>query len=733
MRSWRLLPDTMKMRLLHTPGFILGLVMPFWLLLSITAEAMPTHAQVRAGHQASDALLLDRFGEVLHEIRIDPSVRRLSWTHLSDISPALRQAVVWAEDRRFFLHHGVDHAALCAAAISSLFSGKLRGASTITMQLAAFLDKNLQAARGRRSLRQKWLQIQAARDIERDWSKPEILETYLNLIYYSGEFQGVGAASRGLFGKYPHGLDDAESLALAALIRAPNAAPVEVAQRAEKLNRSMGLQTPDARIREKIMQALTGPRSIRGSVNLASHVAGRLLKGGKEATVTCTLDAGLQRFSEQSLTQHLILLKARHVGEGAILVVDNQTGDVLAYACHTLDPARSRFVDGVIAKRQAGSTLKPFLYGAAFERRILTPASLLDDGPLDLAVAGGIYQPANYDHAHRGQVTVRVALASSLNIPAVRAAEMLGVEAFIQTLRDIGVDKLNDSGAFYGPSLALGSADVSLWELVNAYRTLANGGNRSSLHLRYPKESQEITPQRVFSPETAYLISDILSDREARSLTFGLENVLATRFRTSVKTGTSKDMRDNWCVGYSRLYTVGVWVGNFSGEPMWNVSGMTGAAPLWLEIMNRQHPQNDKTPISPPDGVIRRPVQALLAGGSERQEWFIRGTEPATASIQTIGLLPHIVYPPSGAVFALDADIPKNQQLIFFTASGHMKGLCWVLDGQPFRVAAGQAAWSPTSGQHELALCNAGGKTLDSVRFQVRGSSGSHDQDRKCE
>jgi penicillin-binding protein 1C len=607
------------------------------------------------------------------------------------------------------------------AAVSSLFSGNLRGASTITMQLAAFLEKNLQAGKGRRSLRQKWQQILAARDIEQGWSKAEILEAYLNLIYYSGEFQGVAAASRGLFGKYPHGLDDAESLVLAALIRAPNAAPAEVTRRADNLNRSLGWQTPDARIREKITQALTGPRSIRGSENLATHVAGRLFKAGKEAVISCTLDAGLQRFSEQRLAQHLMLLKARHVGEGAILVVENQTGDVLAYASHTLDPARSRFVDGVIAKRQAGSTLKPFLYGAAFERRILTPASLLEDSPLDLAVAGGIYQPANYDHTHRGQVTVRVALASSLNIPAVRAAEMLGVETFVLILRDLGIDKLNDSGAFYGPSLALGSADVSLWELANAYRTLANGGSRSPLYLRHPKAGLETAPLQVFSPETAFLISDILSDCEARSLTFGLENALATRFWTAVKTGTSKDMRDNWCVGYSRQYTVGAWVGNFSGEPMWNVSGMTGAAPLWVEIMDQLHPQHDNPPIRPPDGVIQRPIPPILAGGPEHQEWFIRGTEPATASLPAIGLLPHIVYPPSGAVFALDADIPKNRQRIFFTASGLMNGFFWMLDGRLIRAEAGPAPWSPSSGRHELALCAAGGQILDSVRFQVRG------------
>ncbi len=483
----------------------------------------------------------------------------------------------------------------------------------------------------------------------------------------------------------------------------------------------MGARIPDTRIQDKIKMAFQGPRSVRGLANAAPHVARRLLRGRKEAVVTCTLDAGLQRFSEERLAQHLIPLKSRNVGEGAVLVVENPTGNVLVYASHTSEPDRSRFVDGVVARRQAGSTLKPFLYGAAFERRILTPASFLEDSPLDLAVAGGIYQPANYDRAHRGRVTVRVALASSLNIPAVRACELLGVEAFIQTLRDLGIERLNESGAFYGPSLVLGSADVTLWELVNAYRTLANGGKPGPLHLRDPQERREPDPQRVFSNETAFLISDILSDREARSLTFGLENALATRFWTAVKTGTSKDMRDNWCVGYSRRYTVGVWVGNFSGEPMWNVSGMTGAAPLWLEIMNRLHPQNDKTPVSPPDGVIQSRVNLSDAGGFERQEWFIRGTEPAAAAVQIVDPSPRIVYPPSGTVVAVDADIPKNQQRIFFAADGRMKGLNWVLDGQPFRPASGPAAWGRSAGYHELRLCDARGLILDSVRFQVRG------------
>ena len=188
-------------------------------------------------------------------------------------------------------------------------------------------------------------------------------------------------------------------------------------------------------------------------------------------------------------------------------------------------------------------------------------------------------------------MTSRVALASSLNVPAVKTLSLVGIEPFLDKLRQLGIKGLNESGDFYGPSLALGSADVSLWELVNAYRTLANEGKWSELRL-IPGENPLKPRRNRYFQKSAFLVSDILSDREARSVTFGLENPLSTRFWTAVKTGTSKDMRDNWCIGYSRKYTVGVWMGNFSGEPMWNVSGITGAAPVWMEMMDFLH-RND--------------------------------------------------------------------------------------------------------------------------------------------
>jgi penicillin-binding protein 1C len=337
---------------------------------------------------------------------------------------------------------------------------------------------------------------------------------------------------------------------------------------------------------------------------LAPQVARQVLKTGGEAVVRSTLDAELQQFAAERLNHHLQVLQSQHMGEGALLVVDNASGDILAYLSATSDPERGRFVDGVAAKRQAGSTLKPFLYAAAFDRRVLTPASILNDSPLDIGLSGGIYQPKNYDGGHRGAVSARNALASSMNVPAVRVLDLIGTESFLRTLRGLGVKGLTEAGDFYGPSLALGTADVTLRELVAAYRALANGGVYTELKL-LPSGEAPGGGHRVFSAAAAFLAGDILADRQARSFTFGLENPLATRFWTAVKTGTSKDMRDNWCIGFSRRYTVGVWVGNFSGAPMRDVSGLTGAAPLWLELMNRLHGQEGSLAPNPPAEVVR--------------------------------------------------------------------------------------------------------------------------------
>ncbi|MDA8082394.1 MAG: penicillin-binding protein 1C [Nitrospiraceae bacterium] len=695
------------------------------LVSSSSVFALPSFQEVKAGYKRSDSLLLDRHGQVIHELRTDPGARRLEWAELDQISPALIKAVIHSEDQRFYSHSGVDWRATAAAAIKGLFGGSRGGASTITMQLASMLDRDLQpkghpgdhTKRSGRTISQKWKQMSAATEIEKTWNKGEVLDAYLNLVFFRGELQGISAASRGLFDKEPHGLDETESLLLAALIRSPNADKSAVSKRACLLAQSMKASVGCEGIEELAGKVLSGGYEVRQQAALAPHVARKLLGNGVEA-VSTTLDRDLQAFSSEVLQRHIGAVRSRNVTDGAVLIADNRTGEILAYVGSSGAGSPSRFVDGVVAKRQAGSTLKPFLYGLAFEEKILTPASMLSDSPLDIPTGGGIYKPGDYESDYKGMVSARTALASSLNIPAVRVIGLAGVDSFVRRLGELGFRDLEPED-FYGPSAALGSVDVSLFDLVNAYRTLANGGLRSDLRLT-PGDSGK-KPQRVFPEPVAYLVSDILSDRQARSVTFGLENALATRFWSAVKTGTSKDMRDNWCVGYSDRYTVGVWVGNFSGEPMWHVSGVTGAAPVWTEIMDYLNRDGGSRPPEMPSGVIARGIEFQDGIEPPRAELFLEGTDPVFPSLRIASERPGILYPAEGTVISVDPDIPAENQRVFFEASGSSRVYRWRLNDEVVGRAEESVAWRPRVGRYMLALVDNKDRVVASVRFEVRG------------
>ena len=691
------------------------LILIFLFLFITHARALPTFEEVKNSYKKSDAVLLDRHGEVIHELRIDEKGRRLDWVGLRDISPSLIKAVIHSEDRRFYEHHGVDWRAVIAAVFDRLLSKGDRGASTITMQLVSILNKGLKPRGVKRTLSQKWRQIKAAWEIEGTWSKDEIIEAYLNLTTFRGELQGISSASRGIFDKEPSGLDESESLVLASLIRSPNAQVGDVVKRACALGDSLKLQILCESIKI-LAQKLSAPYYIKPRIALAPHVARELLKKEGERVIS-TIDGRLQRFATEVLKYQLNLLKNQNVHDGAVLVMDNKTGDILAYVANGRTSSSARYVDGIRARRQAGSTLKPFLYEIAIEKHLITAASVIDDSPIDIPTSAGLYIPRDYDNEFRGLVSVRTALSSSLNVPAVRTLMLVGEEPFVARLRELGFENIDESGDYYGLSLALGSADISLYELVNAYRTLANGGVWSEPRLTF--NNKRNTPKRVMKAEAAFIISNILSDRGARSITFGFENPISTRFWTAAKTGTSKDMRDNWCIGYSQMYTVGVWIGNFTGEPMWNVTGITGAAPLWLDIMNYLHRNSTSAPPQTLKGVIAKRIEFEHHIEPGRIEWFIHGTEPDSIELNTNHGNTHITYPPSGTIIALDPDIPKDRQMLFFEAQNSDVDLRWVLNNQTVGTST-RVSWKPKKGKYILSLVDKKNRVIDSVRFEVR-------------
>ena len=731
--------------------------------------AATTFDHIKSSYQPSDTLVLDRQGERLHRLRTDATVRRGPWVALADMSPALRTALVRSEDQRFYAHSGVDWQAVSAAAWANLWNQKTRGASTLTMQLAGLLDEDLRHRSGGRSLLQKVGQTVSAQWLERHWRKDQILEAYLNLVPLKGELIGIGAASQTLYGKAPHALDTRQAALIVALVRAPNAPANQVSQRACGVLKSLqaSAQAGDCDALDLFTAAALQRRDYHASAGIAPHLA-RLLTSSThtdagtalplrhharpgQASVRSTVRADLQRFAVQTLQQHLRELQGRHVEDGAVVVLDNVRGEVLAWVGSSGELSQASEVDGVLALRQPGSTLKPFLYAQALAERRLTAASLVEDSATQIQTTNGLYIPQNYDHQFKGWVSTRTALAASLNVPAVRTLVMVSPDAFQKQLVAFGLP-IAESGDFYGYSLALGSAEVSLLNLTNAYRTLGNGGRYSPATLTLGPALQ--TPQRagppVLDPRAAFIVGDMLSDPLARARTFGSDSILNTRFWSAVKTGTSKDMRDNWAVGWSQRYTVGVWVGNASGAPMWDVSGTTGAAPIWAAIMQYLHASQASYAPKAPPGVVQVGVQFAPAGDAPRrtqqleaarQEWFIQGTQQATFAMDSgasyakptssRGIKDHnfeptqarITSPTTGTIIALDPDIPPRHQRVTFQASNSHapSSLRWHIDGKPFANGA-SAQWLPWPGRHVVRLTDARGQELDTVRLEVRGA-----------
>ena len=730
---------------------------------ALPAHAIPSFSQVKQEFASSESILLDRDGVELHRLRTNPNIRRGQWVALEDISPALQTAMVFSEDKRFYEHSGVDWKAVSAAAWGNLWNEKTRGASTLSMQLVGLVNEDLRRGQQRRTLLQKFGQAVSAQKLDAQWEKSEILEAYLNLVPFRGEIVGIDALSRTLFGKAAHGLNAREAAIAAALVRAPNATPPAVAQRACGLLAQLQNVPRTPLLCDSLSLFATGAMQRKAwspSEGIAPHVAQRLLAGQQASggSVRSTLSAPLQRYAAEQLRQTMHELTGRNVRDGAIVVLDNATGEVLAWVGASASTSSAPQVDYVLALRQPGSTLKPFLYAQAIAERRLTAASLLDDSAAAIPTQSGLYVPKNYDRHFRGWVSLRQAMASSLNVPAVRTIGMVGVNRFAEQLQRLGIS-LPHTGDYYGYSLALGSAEMSLLQLSNAYRALANGGRYSETRILFQPDQQQAAAsasqpaskpalqpafRQALDARASFIVSHILSDNNARIPTFGSNSVLHTRFWSAVKTGTSKDMRDNWALGYSERYTVGVWVGNAQGQAMWDVSGTTGAAPIWASVMRYLHRSTPSRPPQPPAGLVRTRVEfgssasspasapALKAGIASsnnaepaRMEWFIQGTEqtsfvrsqqkpnPATA---------HILNPVHGSLLALDPDIPpKRQRLMLRASAGASANSRWLIDDKLVGKGA-TVPWMPWPGKHRITLQSANGQTLHEVQIEVRGA-----------
>lgn len=644
---------------------------------------VPSYEQTQRSYRTSELFLLDREGKPLHQWRQNSHERSFSWVSLREVSPAFIEALLKSEDKNFFNHAGVDVSALGASVYQRFFRDSPRGGSTLSMQLLKLLHEN-------KALYQGWVgklrQILAVSRLESSWTKSQILEAYFNLAPFRGEHLGLASASWSLFDKMPSGLTLKESTLLAVLIRSPNANGQEWSERAcwQEPSFCEDFKVLSKELVNKRLNPLIDQRAL--------HLAQRLSKTGLTGSLRTSLDRSLQIYTQELVQTQIRSLESQNVHEAAVLVIENQTGEVWAYVTGT-SQEKNRYVDGVQAFRQAGSTLKPFLYATAFEKNILHANSWIEDSAVDIVFDRGIYKPQNHDRQFYGWIPVKTALASSLNVPAVKVFKLLNDDSFWGKLKELNFQNLRDPD-YYGPALALGVADVTLEDLTQGYRALALNGKYSAL--RFQEEASPPQFRQVFSEQSAQEVAQILSEGQNRSLGFGLDSSLSLS-GTSVKTGTSKDMRDNWCVGFNEKFTVGVWVGNFSGEPMWNVMGITGAAPIWKKVMERLQ---ERFPV-------KMPARDLLA------------SSPGEVNPETYPQA-RVLYPQDGMILALDPAIPEeHQRMPLLVEVPKSSGWSWQIDKKKKIAVQGPYLWTPTLGRHTFELYQEG-KLMKTIQVLVK-------------
>ncbi len=679
---------------------------------------------------AGSVTFTDRNGGVLGTV-LGSGASHAASVPLASVSPAFLQAIVAAEDARFWQHGGIDVPALLRATRDFVIYGEARsGGSTIAMQLARLLHPAPSTIRG------KLEQIAAAQRIAMVSSKAAILQAYVNRLPMGGNVYGVEAAARTYFGESSSDLDLAQASLLAAIPNDPaNLAPGDDwgALRARQrfiLRRMVALhEVASSDAAAAFAESLHVRRQESGVAGAPHAIFSLAPKYQRAGRVRTTIDSALQRFVQAQTEDVVGALAAYHVTDGAALVVDNRTGEVLAYV-GSPDYFSAGLLgsnDGVRALRQPGSSLKPFTYELALERGTIDSTSILSDAAAAYALPGGrLYQPVDYSGRFSGAVRVRYALANSLNAPAVQVLSSLGVGVLLDRLHELGFAHLNRPASYYGLGLTLGSGEVSLWELVQAYATVARDGTFVPLTLVAGTPRDAVPVGRV-----AYwqLVTDMLADPHARAKSFGVASVLQMPFPAAVKTGTSSDYRDTWTIGFTRDYTVGTWVGNFDGSAMRGVSGVTGAGPLWNRIMLRLYDRNDDPPAFPaPRGFVpaticattgRAPAPHGRCPGIVR-EWVLpRDLATVDRPAPAGGL--RILFPRDGDVFVRDAGagrLARSEEQLALRAADADGPVRWRIAGAPLPLdAGGNAFWPLRLGTWTITADD--GKGRDAVTIRV--------------
>jgi penicillin-binding protein 1C len=724
-------------------------------------------------------VVLDRNGVELYEA-LGGEGTRASQLRPGGVPAVVAAATVAAEDRRFWRHHGVDPVAVLRAIKQNISEGSIvEGGSTITQQAAKLLLLR-RAADRRRGWRTKLHEAVIALRLEHRLSKDEILALYLNLAAYGNQTTGFERASRVYFGVTSGMLTPAQAAFLAGLPQRPstfnpyrNQALAVSRQRVVLARMAAAGAISTTELEQARAERLAFSRDDRRF--LAPHFVEMVLSGlgpHRPGRIQTTLDAALQADIAGILQTHRAALERHGAANVAVVVLDNLRGEWLAWegSGDYFDAAHGGTINGPSVPRQPGSALKPFTYALAFEKGF-TPASVLPDVPLSFPTAepGVVYTPRNYDGRYRGPLLARTALAGSENVPAVSLAADVGVPDLLRFLRRAGFTTFDRTGAYYGLGLTLGNAEVRLDELVAAYSAFATGGEwRRPTYLmdrdfRLKAEATSQVGQVLVSPRTAFWVTDILADDDARAYIFGRGSSLELPFPVAVKTGTSQAYHDNWTIGFTKRLTVGVWVGNFDRRPLRNSSGVTGAAPIFQSVMLAAHKragESDETRPSPGPGLEQREICSLSGEAANawcpvrRREWlpaehdtvpcswhhlseqglltfwppefreWAGRREPgvdAPRAVPTAGQVPEpavrrvssapvtpvfrIANPPSGATYLIDPTLrPEFQTLPLRVVSASPTRVEWSINGSPAGISSSESAleWTLKPGRHHI-------------------------------
>ena len=705
-----------------------GLAFATWVSL---ADASALRLQVVASHQ----VLTDRDGHPLTEDAGEWNVQDRK--PLYEIPRRLQQAVLTAEDRRFYDHHGVDWIARVHAIWQGLRAGRnVRGASTITEQVVRMLVPRP------RTLWSKWVEGFDAKRLEHMATKTDILEFYLNQVPYASNRRGVVAAAHFYFNRDPDTLDGREMLTLAILPRAPsgldpykNGARFLDKRSVHLANEMRHLGWLDGDEWENIIETpleLTRTKQDAAIGHFRNYVEQQLKNAGgatRPQSVRTTLDGGLMQFTQALLDQRMAMLKGRRVNNAAALIADRHTGEILAWVVAGASPntkTPGRYLDAVLIPRQPGSALKPFLYAASFDAG-WSPGTRITDAPLTEAVGTGMHQFNNYSHQFYGEVSVRQALGNSLNIPAIHAVNFIGPDHYLELLHRFGFTSLTRTAGFYGDGLALGNGEVSLLEMVRAYTALANQGSYKPLVAIKENNLYKDQSRQVVSKQAASMVGNILSDPWARSLEFGRYSLLDLPIQTAVKTGTSTDYRDAWSLGYDSRYVVGIWMGNLDQSATDGITGSTGPALVLRGLFAYLNRDQNSSKLTLDSQLFLQENPRFPCKDRCQIVDFAFSSPKKKSPDGDRADEPFIQQPSQNLRLAYDPRLPEDKQSFRFIlgAVGPEDKVTWVVNDEVIGTTqGGDIAWPVKRGQYVLdaEVTRADGEmmALGPVAFSVR-------------